>query len=131
VSRKADLVRAWLLKAEHDLESSRILIRDEKRLLDVAVYHCQQAGEKALKAYLTEHDTIFPKTHELGELLNLCLPTNHDFERLRHHAETLSPLAHQFRYPGDAVEPSAGEAAEALRMAEEIYRFCQEQLASE
>jgi HEPN domain-containing protein len=34
--------------------------------LDTAVYHCQQAVEKALKAFLTYHDTEFEKTHGIS-----------------------------------------------------------------
>ncbi len=128
MSRKAELVRAWLLKADHDLQSARLLISERVQLLDVAVYHCQQAGEKALKSYLTAHDIIFPKTHELGELLNLCLPAQPNFEQFRSHAEELSPLAHRFRYPGETNEPTPEEATRALQLAEELYVFCEKQL---
>lgn len=55
-------VRQWLLKADHDLRSARCLMSgDGEPLLDTAVYHCQQAAEKALKAYLTAHNVVFPK----------------------------------------------------------------------
>ncbi len=128
MSRKEELVSAWLTKAEHDLASAKLLIANAPPILDVAVYHCQQAAEKALKGYLTARDTIFPKTHQLGELLNLCLPIDSQCEQFRQHAEVLSPLAHQFRYPGDAVEPSAGEANQALQMAEQIYAFFTQRL---
>ena len=77
--RKAELVAAWLLKASHDLETARLLIQKEKRLLDMAAYHCQQAGEKALKGYLTQRDIVFPKTHSLVQLLNLIVPVAPDF----------------------------------------------------
>ena len=46
-------VRQWLHKADHDLRSAVLLMSgDEEPLLDTAVYHCQQAAEKVLKAYL-------------------------------------------------------------------------------
>jgi len=38
----------WLFKAEHDLESSRILFRDENSILDIAIYHTQQCGENIM-----------------------------------------------------------------------------------
>ncbi len=122
------MVAAWLAKAERDLENARLLIRDQKRLLDIASYHCQQAAEKALKGFLTARDTVFPKTHALGELIDLCGGIQPTFEQLRSHAEILSPLAHEFRYPGDSSEPTPEEAAQALAMAEEVYRFCEEEL---
>lgn len=38
-----------------------------------ALFHCQQAIEKALKAFLTWHDEPFRKTHDLGELGTQCV----------------------------------------------------------
>ena len=38
-------------------------------IFDVAVYHCQQAAEKALKAYLVFYDQRVAKTHDVGLLL--------------------------------------------------------------
>ena len=37
-------------------------------LIEDALFHCQQAAEKAMKAFLTAHDTAFRKTHDLDEL---------------------------------------------------------------
>jgi HEPN domain-containing protein len=126
--RKAELTAAWLLKAQHDLETARLLIQKEKRLLDMAVFHCQQAGEKAFKGYLNQQDIVFPKTHSLVQLLNLIIPVARDFGRFMEHAKALTPLAHEFRYPGDVPAPTPAEAANALRMAEEIYSFCEQRL---
>jgi HEPN domain-containing protein len=59
VSRESlDLAQGWLAKARNDLEAARLLIHDEKRLLDIAAYHCQQAAEKALKAWLIAKEII-------------------------------------------------------------------------
>ena len=129
-SRSFELAAAWLLKAQHDLEIARLLVRDQKRLLDVAVYHCQQTGEKSLKGFLTAREIPFPKTHALGELLNLCHDVVPQFEQFRIQAEILAPLAHRFRYPGDAMEPTMTEAEKALGAAEEIYQFCRERIVS-
>jgi len=49
---KRDLVRRWLVKAWHDLAAARKLAGGPDAYLDVAIYHCQQAAEKALKAFL-------------------------------------------------------------------------------
>jgi HEPN domain-containing protein len=42
----------WLVKAERDLMSAEILLDHEPLVLDTACFHCQQAAEKALKAFL-------------------------------------------------------------------------------
>ena len=98
--RKGELVAAWMAKATSDLETARLLIREKRRLLDVAVYHCQQAAEKAIKAWLTEHDIIFPKTHSLEDLVELCTPSAPVFEQIVKQAAELTPFGFEFRYPG-------------------------------
>ncbi|PSO84185.1 MAG: hypothetical protein BRC41_10750 [Cyanobacteria bacterium QH_9_48_43] len=42
-------VQQWLIKAQHDLQAARALANQTSPLLDVAIYHCQQAAEKAIK----------------------------------------------------------------------------------
>ena len=118
------LAQAWLKKASSDLAAASILIHGEQKHLDVGSYHCQQAAQKAIKAYLTARETLFPKTHSLEQLLDLCASPADTFEQLRGHAKRLTPLAHEFRYPGDVVEPTPEEANQALALAEEVYTFC-------
>ena len=48
---KRRLVQSWLKKALHDLAAARSLAEPDRPILDVAIYHCQQAAEKALKGY--------------------------------------------------------------------------------
>ena len=117
-------VRQWLHKAVHDLRSAvRLMSGDEEPLLDTAVYHCQQAAEKAFKAYLTAHGIMFPKIHLLSPLLSLCGDIDSSFLQLSDAAELLTPLATEFRYPGDILEPEHSDADEAYRVAEDVVRF--------
>lgn len=58
-------MRDWLNRASHDLRSSRALASLEDPLLDTAIYHCQQAAEKSVKAWLQSIDDPFPKTHDV------------------------------------------------------------------
>ncbi len=46
---KRDLLKAWLVKAQHDLAAARKLSADPDSYLDTAIYHCQQAAEKPSK----------------------------------------------------------------------------------
>lgn len=117
---KARLVAGWLAKAEEDISVARLLIRQERRLYSAAVYHCQQAAEKALKAWLTAHETVFPKTHDLELLLHLCAQTEENFSGLGEAAGELTPLATEFRYPGDVNTPSVEDAERALLHAETV-----------
>jgi HEPN domain-containing protein len=58
--------RAWLARARDDIRGADIDLAAAPPLLGDAAFHCQQAVEKALKAFLTWHDRPFRKTHDLG-----------------------------------------------------------------
>ena len=45
------------------------------------------------------------------------------------HAAALNPFATEFSYPRPARKLDLDEAKRALRLAEEVYAFCQQQLA--
>ncbi len=122
-------IQQWLLKSRRDLQAAELLFQNQ--LFDVVVYHCQQSAEKSLKAYLTYREVVFQKTHNLSVLLQGCLVFEPDFEILRVSAETLTPFATEFRYPGDVIEPSQDEAAEALEMADLILNFVVQLLPDE
>lgn len=125
-----DLARAWMTKAISDLASAHILITGQEKHLDTGSYHCQQAAEKALKAWLTAREIVFPKTHSLEEVLALAIPSDGAFAQFERHCQELTPLAHEFRYPGDVFEPSPEQAARALALAEDICEFCKKKLAA-
>ena len=66
---KRDLVRAWLVRAQRDVDAARTLAGASPPQLDSAVYHCQQASEKAVKGFLTLHDVRVEKTHDVQALM--------------------------------------------------------------
>lgn len=120
VEAKRRWVEAWVAKAEDDLAVARLLIAEDRRLLAAGVYHCQQAAEKMLKAWLTLHDIVFPRTHDLEVLLELGAAVPPGFSSLREHARRLTPLATEYRYPGDAVDSDEEQAMRLLQLAEEL-----------
>jgi HEPN domain-containing protein len=61
--------RAWLDRAHRDLRAAGLLIAGLANA--EALFHCQQAAEKALKAFLTLHEKAFRKTHDLGDLSSM------------------------------------------------------------
>lgn len=124
-------IRQWLIKADHDLRSAERLLSGTPPLLDTAVYHCQQAAEKALKAYLTLKDSPFQKIHVLSILIEQCLEFDHSFERIRDVADILTPYATAFRYPGDVLEPEPDDAEEACRLANNLFQFILEKMPDE
>ncbi len=126
---KTEEIRLWLLKSRQDLAVAELLIEQQHPYLGIAVYHCQQSLEKGLKAYLTHHDVLFKKTHDLTVLVRLCMEFDERFESLLDAAEILTPYATQFRYPSDQVEPDKMEAEDALRLSSKAIAFIKEVLA--
>lgn len=111
--------KAWLSKAAHDIRMAELALQDDPPMTDQAVYHAQQAAEKAMKGLLTWHERIFRKTHNLVELGGACAGLLPQLEPLLRRAAGLSDYAWQYRYPGDMEEPDAEEAEDALNLAQE------------
>ncbi|MBW2185939.1 MAG: HEPN domain-containing protein [Deltaproteobacteria bacterium] len=122
VDKLQELVQ-WLTKAAHDLSSARCLSRAKPPINDTAVYHCQQAAEKALKAYLLLMGHSVYKTHLLLPLVEQCMEFDPLFSVLRDAAEILTPYATTFRYPGELMEPLVEDVAEALDLGQLVFGF--------
>jgi HEPN domain-containing protein len=107
------------------LRAALILAAADDAPLDVAIYHCQQAGEKAVKAYLQWRDEPFAKTHNLRALVIQAATLEEGFGAFEKPAEILTPYVSAFRYPGGSYEPmpSREEFDEALQHAQAIYGF--------
>ena len=124
-------VREWLQKAYSDLLSARILIAHSPPVVETAAFHCQQAAEKVLKAFLVHRQVAFERVHNLVYLLDLCELQEADFAVLRESAENLTPLAVEIRYPGAVLGISLSEGRLALADAEAIWNFVLQYLPEE
>ena len=118
--RAAD-TRAWLDKAAMDLRSAEADLGVSPPIVGDALFHCQQAIEKALKAFLTWQDEPFRKTHDLGELGMQCVALDGTLEALLRQAAPLTEYAWKYRYPGDVDAPEVGAAREAIALAQEVF----------
>jgi HEPN domain-containing protein len=101
-------IESWLDKAGHDLISAQRLLEIEPMILDNACFHCQQAIEKCLKAFLVFHGRDIERTHNVIFLLSECANFDPVFA-------TIDPLninayAVQGRYPDSTLMPTATEA---------------------
>src|SRR5688572_16796214 len=99
------LTREWLEKTSHDLATADRMA-SASPLPDVVAFHCQQAAEEALKAYLAWRNEPFRRTHDLQELVEQCVGLSPEFASLRAAATLLSPYAWTTRYPGDVPGPT-------------------------
>ncbi|MEK7329341.1 MAG: HEPN domain-containing protein [Candidatus Eisenbacteria bacterium] len=124
-------VREWLERAGEDLREAEHALTATPPLLRGAVFHCQQAAEKTLKAFLVAHERPFRKTHDLDELGNAVAALDATLADVVDRAKDLTPYAWRFRYPGTPVDPSAEEAREALTLAREVHEAVLERLPEE
>jgi len=113
-SEKAIEVRAWLTKATDDLRAAELDLSVSPPLLTDAVFHCQQAAEKAMKGFLTAHDTIFRKTHDLDEIGDACEEIDATLADALDPARDLTVFAWQFRYPGETDSPPLEEVRASI-----------------
>jgi HEPN domain-containing protein len=113
-ARRSRDTRAWFEKAQKDLRCAQIDLAADPPATEDALYHCQQAAEKVLKAFLVWHDQPFPKTHDLGKLGNQAVGVDRTLEPLIDEIVELTKYAWIFRYPGEVDEPSVVEAVEVL-----------------
>ena len=91
---------------------------------DIACFHCQQAAEKYLKAFLVFEEQIPPHTHDLLRLIADCTPFNVRFADFQIEAEKLTRYSVATRYPVDLdINFDEARAKEAIQDAEQIIAF--------
>ena len=120
---KLALAREWLRIARKDRNSARKLAEGDNPIFETALFHCQQAAEKAIKGYLLYHDRRFEKTHDIRPLVAQAHAVDDSFGELRSDAALLTPYAQTFRYPEDATHPTHELFEKALAAADRVYRF--------
>jgi HEPN domain-containing protein len=123
-------VRRWLEKADHDRSGAEAALERDPALADIAAFHCQQAVEKTLKAYLVWREQEFEKTHDLRTLVLLCADLDASFSQLLADVAPLTAYAVRFRYPGPA-DPSADEVRNALQVVRQTREFVLERMPEE
>lgn len=115
-------VRAWLQKADRDRRTAEAALVQDPPITDTAAFHCQQAAEKLLKAYLVWRVTEFERTHDLRALVLACADLDGDFDGLLDRVAPLTAFAVRFRYPGRA-DPTVEQVKQALEVVEEVWDF--------
>ena len=120
-------LRRWIEKAEHDVRTAEAAVDLSRPITDTAAFHCQQAVEKMLKAYLFWRDRDFEKIHDLRALTLECAGFDGAFRELLDRVGPLSGYAVRFRYPGPN-DPTVDEVHAALAVVREVREFVLERL---
>ncbi|MBI2980793.1 MAG: HEPN domain-containing protein [Deltaproteobacteria bacterium] len=121
---RADLARGWTRKAESDIAAALRTI-ESAGPYDTACFHCQQAAEKYLKAFLAWYEQPIPKTHDIEELVFLSSKIQPLLENFDFPAEELSAYAVEMRYDED-FWPDIETAKNALREVEKLWKKLKE-----
>jgi HEPN domain-containing protein len=126
---RTEEVREWLRKAGEDVAVARRAIADN--LFEPGCFHCQQAIEKLLKAYLVWNEANPPRVHDLALLLDVCEKLDSSFVAKRDEWEWLTGFAIVARYPSEVPPPDQDEARRALEAAEDCWTAVQGMLPPE
>ena len=109
-----------MLRAKEDLDAAALVLIAATPLVRTALFHCQQAVEKAMKAFLTWHDASFREIHNLEELGESCISLDSTLASAVTRVTPLTKYVVRFRYPGAPYEPSVEEARESMGLAQEL-----------
>ena len=115
-------VLEWLYFADADFDSALILNDAHRKHYEIICYHCQQAVEKYLKAFLCCNGMIPPKIHVLESLCELCSEFDPSFNDIAKECAYLSPFAVQSRYPLE-MEITGINTAKSLEIAQKVKDF--------
>ncbi|MDH5721692.1 MAG: HEPN domain-containing protein [Spirochaetia bacterium] len=128
MSKKDELLKEWLKKAESDYQTAELILKEKPELTEPACFHCQQASEKYLKALLIFYDIRFLKSHDLSYLLDLLSEKQEIPENILNAAAELQGYAVEIRYPDDFYSPDLEETKKAYEFMSIIKTFVLEYL---
>ncbi len=123
--------KAWLQKVENDLRAAEVDLLAEPPLLEDALFHCQQAVEKALKAFLTWHDTPFRKIHDIEEVGRQCAEIEPALQPAVSRVSSFTTYSMLYRYPSLASPPALDDTKRTLATAREVCDSINSHLPSE
>jgi HEPN domain-containing protein len=119
-----EVAEFMLERARQNLGASRTLVATEGHAENIVGFHLQQATEKALKSILAAREIEIPRTHALGDLLDLVTDSGIEVPKALASAGWLTPWAVDFRYEDETADLDTDAALEAataaIGLAEEI-----------
>ena len=108
-------------KAKEDLKAAMDMTKTENFSEEIVLFHCQQAVEKALKAFLDAHEITYHKIHDLEVLLSICINKDPSFAEIQFVA-LLTPFAVEIRYD-EFVDMPKEEVVDILKRTETALSF--------
>lgn len=118
----------WLKEAFKDLKSAEIIYKEG--IYSICCFHCEQAVQKVLKAFLYFKGERFIAIHSCVTLNEKCTEYDSNFSKFKEYVRKLDQYYIPTRYP-DAIPfpqiPSEiytkEQAEDAINITKEIYEF--------
>lgn len=121
----------WMENASEDIYVADILLDNEK-CRNSCAFHCQQAIEKALKAYLLLLSGKLMDGHNLTWLCRQALKYDGQFEEYFDESSSLNRYYIETRYPADIpLKLTKDEINRIFNMAKDMYDFIETQVDEE
>lgn len=101
--------KEWIERGESDFKivEHELKLLEEEIVKDVVCFHCQQAIEKYLKAFLINHRIVYKKTHNIDYLIEECAKIDKNFQNIE--VRNISHFGVKIRYPDDFYMPTIEE----------------------
>ena len=122
-AEKEDFIKEWIYEANNDLGLAEFVIENDGKYYDLVCFHCQQAAEKFLKAYIIYLNLYYKKIHNLKYLLNVIKKKREIPAKFFAKAEMLSAYAIDSRYPDHWHDPSLKETKKCIKAAKDFKKF--------
>ena len=126
MSLEKKYIKQWLHKANENLLVVNRLMKYEIIAKSSICFHCQQASEKFLKAFLIYNKKELIKTHNIDYLLSECSKVDKDFKDID--PKNLTDFSVEIRYPGDFYEPNEKETIEYSGIAAQIKKIVESKI---
>lgn len=110
----------WIVKADHDLGTAKLIFLNIPEYLDTTTFHCQQAVEKYLKSYLIFLSVSFKFSHDLIYLLELIAQKDNEIEKFFDDLLELQGYAVEVRYPNEIIYLTKEKVEKAISIAKDI-----------
>lgn len=121
--KNREIILDWLKRARSSLERAKMGKVSQGILYEDLCFDAQQAVEKSLKAMLVKLNQPFPKTHSIGILLKLIKEAGVEIPENINQAKLLTAYVVDTRYPGDYEPVNKEEYKEALKIAEDVFKW--------
>jgi HEPN domain-containing protein len=118
-----DYVKNWIARADEDMKTINLLLKEGETHANPICFHAQQAGEKYLKGFLAYHDLHVRKIHDLEILVKDGKNMDKTLAELVPQAKLLNQFYTESRYPDDYVEFSPQDAKDGYEAAQKIKDF--------